>query len=103
MCTCARAGGGARIPASLPVPPNPSKCCVCLPRQVRLPPEVNRVVFVRNLPYKISAEEMYDIFGRFGAVRQIRVYDPSLPSFAFAPTPSLLLCVCECVFVSLLW
>ena len=25
---------------------------------VRLPPEVNRVLYVRNLPYKITAEEM---------------------------------------------
>lgn len=40
---------------------------------VRLPPEVNRVLYVRNLPYKITAEEMYDIFGKFGAIRQIRV------------------------------
>jgi pre-mRNA branch site protein p14 len=42
---------------------------------VRLPPEVNRILFVRNLPYKISAEEMYDIFGKYGAIRQIRVGD----------------------------
>ena len=41
--------------------------------QVRLPPEVNRVIYVRNLPYKITAEEMYDIFGKYGAIRQIRV------------------------------
>merc|ERR1712138_148593 len=39
----------------------------------RLPPEVNRALYVRNLPYKISAEEMYDIFGKYGAIRQIRV------------------------------
>eukprot|EP01031_Cornospumella_fuschlensis_P032625 gene32625-39444_t len=42
---------------------------------VRLPPEVNRVVYVRNLPFKISAEEMYDIFGKYGAIRQIRLGD----------------------------
>lgn len=40
---------------------------------LRLPPEVNRVLYVRNLPYKITAEEMYDIFGKYGAIRQIRV------------------------------
>jgi len=39
---------------------------------VRLPPEVNRVLYIRNLPYKISSEEMYDIFGKYGAIRQIR-------------------------------
>lgn len=41
--------------------------------KVRLPPEVNRILYVRNLPYKITAEEMYDIFGKYGAIRQIRV------------------------------
>ena len=39
----------------------------------RLPPEVNRVLYVRNLPFNISSEEMYDIFGKYGAIRQIRV------------------------------
>merc|ERR1711962_281372 len=38
---------------------------------VRLPPEVNRILYVRNLPYKISAEELYDIFGKYGAIRQV--------------------------------
>lgn len=39
---------------------------------VRLSPEVNRIIFVRNLPHKISPEELYDIFGKYGAIRQIR-------------------------------
>ena len=39
----------------------------------RLPPEVNRVLYVRNLPFKITSEEMFDIFGKYGAVRQIRL------------------------------
>uniref|UniRef100_A0A914LML0 Splicing factor 3B subunit 6 n=1 Tax=Meloidogyne incognita TaxID=6306 RepID=A0A914LML0_MELIC len=39
----------------------------------RIPPEVNRILFIKNLPYKITAEEMYDIFGKFGAIRQIRI------------------------------
>eukprot|EP00163_Fabomonas_tropica_P003972 TRINITY_DN1352_c0_g1_i4.p1 TRINITY_DN1352_c0_g1~~TRINITY_DN1352_c0_g1_i4.p1 ORF type:complete len:186 (-),score=8.12 TRINITY_DN1352_c0_g1_i4:117-674(-) len=39
----------------------------------RLAPEVNRVLYVRNLPFKITADEMYDIFGKYGAIRQIRV------------------------------
>eukprot|EP00043_Microstomoeca_roanoka_P013446 m.131671 g.131671 ORF g.131671 m.131671 type:complete len:124 (+) comp15751_c0_seq1:161-532(+) len=42
-------------------------------RNARLPPEVNRILFVRNLPYKITPEEMYDIFGKYGPIRQIRV------------------------------
>merc|ERR1712232_351796 len=40
---------------------------------VRLPPEVNRVLYVRNLPFKITSEEMYDVFGKYGPVRQIRL------------------------------
>ncbi|XP_067930305.1 splicing factor 3B subunit 6-like [Watersipora subatra] len=40
---------------------------------VRLPPEVNRILYIKNLPYRITNEEMYDIFGKYGAIRQIRV------------------------------
>ncbi|XP_029821628.1 splicing factor 3B subunit 6 [Manacus vitellinus] len=46
---------------------------VSFPSQIRLPPEVNRILYIRNLPYKITAEEMYDIFGKYGPIRQIRV------------------------------
>lgn len=42
-------------------------------RPSRLAPDVNRILFVRNLPWKITAEELYDVFGRYGAIRQIRV------------------------------
>ena len=42
-------------------------------RNARLPPEVNRVLYVRNLPFNISSEEMYKIFGKYGAIRQIRL------------------------------
>ncbi|CAI7777474.1 unnamed protein product [Closterium sp. NIES-53] len=42
-------------------------------RNVRLPPEVNRAIYVRNLPFNITSEEMYDIFGKYGAIRQIRI------------------------------
>ena len=42
-------------------------------QQQRLPPEVNRALYVRNLPFKITAEEMYDIFGKYGALRQVRL------------------------------
>lgn len=41
-------------------------------KTVPLAPEVNKIIYVRNLPYKITAEELYDVFGRFGLVRQIR-------------------------------
>ena len=39
---------------------------------IRLPHEIYRFIYVRNLPHKITPEELYDIFGRFGIVRQIR-------------------------------
>ena len=44
-------------------------------KQSRLPPEVNRILYVRNLPFKITAEELYAIFGKYGAVHQIRLGD----------------------------
>merc|ERR1711909_29217 len=43
----------------------------------RLPPEVSRILYIRNLPYKIENDEMYDIFGKYGAIRQIRVGNTS--------------------------
>ena len=39
---------------------------------VRATSEMNRIIYVRNLPYKITAEELYDIFGKYGPIRQIR-------------------------------
>ena len=42
-------------------------------RATRLPPDVNRILFVRNLPFKISSDELYDLFGRYGPIFQIRL------------------------------
>jgi len=39
----------------------------------RLPPEVNRTLYVRNLPFNVSSEDMHEIFGKYGALRQIRL------------------------------
>jgi len=38
-----------------------------------LAPEVNRILYVRNLPFKITGDEMYKIFGKYGALRQVRL------------------------------
>ena len=38
---------------------------------------MNRILYVRNLPFKITADEMYDIFGKYGAIRQIRLGNAS--------------------------
>jgi pre-mRNA branch site protein p14 len=42
-------------------------------RDTRLPPDVNRILFVRNLPFKVSSQELYDLFGKYGSVRQVRL------------------------------
>jgi pre-mRNA branch site protein p14 len=56
--------------------PSPSLHILC-GKQSRLPPEVNRILYVRNLPFTITADELYAIFGRYGAVYQIRLGDPA--------------------------
>ena len=53
-------------------------------------PKTNTVrFFSRNLPFEISAEEMYDIFGKFGAIRQIRLWVNNFLVFCviFNPLP----------------
>jgi pre-mRNA branch site protein p14 len=32
-------------------------------KNVRLGPEVNRILYVKNLPFQITGEELYDLFG----------------------------------------
>jgi hypothetical protein len=64
---------------------------------------VNRILYVRNLPFKISSEELYDIFGKYGAVYQIRLGDKSKDTrgtaFVGAFISVLLLCGCLFCFV----
>merc|ERR1711900_114453 len=35
-------------------------------------PEANRALFVKNLSYNVAVEELFDLFGKFGPIRQIR-------------------------------
>lgn len=35
--------------------------------------EGSRILFVKNLPYKATGEDLYKIFGRYGRIRQIRL------------------------------
>jgi len=41
--------------------------------QAKLPPGANRILFVKNLSYSITGEDLYDLFGRYGSIRQIRI------------------------------
>ncbi|KAL8293028.1 hypothetical protein RQP46_000722 [Phenoliferia psychrophenolica] len=40
---------------------------------VKLPPDANRILFVKNLNYKTRGDDLYDLFGKYGGVRQIRL------------------------------
>ena len=39
----------------------------------RLPAEVKRIVYVKQLPNKVTGDDLYELFGRFGSIRQIRM------------------------------
>ncbi|RKO97950.1 hypothetical protein CXG81DRAFT_29844 [Caulochytrium protostelioides] len=41
------------------------------------PNEANRILFVRNLPFQATSEDLYDLFGKYGAIRQIRIGNSS--------------------------
>jgi pre-mRNA branch site protein p14 len=40
--------------------------------RVKLAPEANRILFVKNLAYNIDTPALFDLFGKFGPIRQIR-------------------------------
>jgi pre-mRNA branch site protein p14 len=50
----------------------------------KLPPGANRMLFVKNLNYTITGEDLYDLFGRYGSIRQIRIgNEPKTKGTAF--------------------
>ncbi|KAL5487733.1 hypothetical protein ACEPAI_5841 [Sanghuangporus weigelae] len=56
-----------------------------LPRPTtKLPAGANRILFVKNLNYSITGEDLYELFGRYGSIRQIRLgSDPKTKGTAF--------------------
>ncbi|KAL5530114.1 hypothetical protein ACEPAF_6371 [Sanghuangporus sanghuang] len=56
-----------------------------LPRPTtKLPAGANRILFVKNLNYSITGEDLYELFGRYGSIRQIRLgNDPKTKGTAF--------------------
>lgn len=60
---------------------NPLRICLL---QAKLPPGANRILFVKNLNYQITGEDLYDLFGRYGSIRQIRIgNEPKTKGTAF--------------------
>lgn len=53
-------------------------------RQTKLPAGANRILFVKNLNYNITGDDMYELFGRYGSIRQIRLgAEPSTKGTAY--------------------
>ncbi|KDQ08845.1 hypothetical protein BOTBODRAFT_69514 [Botryobasidium botryosum FD-172 SS1] len=50
----------------------------------KLPPGANRILFVKNLNYTITGDDLYDLFGKYGTIRQVRLgNDPKTRGTAF--------------------
>jgi pre-mRNA branch site protein p14 len=45
--------------------------------RAKLLPGANRILFVMNLNHQITSEDMYDLFGGCGSIRQIRIGNES--------------------------
>ena len=35
--------------------------------------EIHSALFVKNLSYNVSTEDLFDLFGKFGAIRYVRI------------------------------
>jgi RNA recognition motif-containing protein len=40
---------------------------------IHLAKNANRFLYVRNLPVSVDGQDLYDLFGRYGPIRQIRL------------------------------
>ncbi|EAY13400.1 hypothetical protein TVAG_424320 [Trichomonas vaginalis G3] len=53
-------------------------------RQIILAKNANRILFVRNLPFGIDGDKLYELFSRYGSIYQIRLgCIPSTSTTAF--------------------
>ena len=42
-------------------------------KAVKISRNANRILYVRNLPVNIDGQDLYELFGRYGPIRQIRL------------------------------
>lgn len=42
-------------------------------RDVQIARNANRILYVRNLPASIDGQDLYELFGRYGPIRQVRL------------------------------
>ncbi len=56
----------------LAIPAAQATTKVKMSRSSKLAPEANRILFVKNLAYNIDTPALFDLFGKFGPIRQIR-------------------------------
>ncbi|EZG55391.1 putative RNA-binding protein [Gregarina niphandrodes] len=54
---------------SMPDPVMPAQAT----SKIKLPKNASRIIYVKGLPAKVSNDDLYDIFGKYGSIRQIRV------------------------------
>lgn len=63
------AGRSSRVPSPLP-PLLSSYLALHAPR---LSPDVSRILFVKALPFDMSEEDLFALFGQYGGLRQVRL------------------------------
>ena len=39
----------------------------------KLPPDITRILYIKSLPFNITTNELYNLFGRYGPIHQIRL------------------------------
>ena len=42
-------------------------------KPISLSHNANRILYVRNLPHQFDGQDLYELFGRYGPIRQVRL------------------------------